>query len=150
MKACHPRASVQREVALTAAVALLAALALSAAAAAEPESMFDAAAATAGKGIYMAHCASCHGADGKGNGDVAQYLTVQPTDLTRLRYAHAGEYPLSDVVGVIDGRQWVKVHGSREMPVWGVAFRSVEGGKTQEEAGEMVYRVAQYLWSIQK
>lgn len=117
---------------------------------AEPETMFDAAAAVAGKGIYTTHCASCHGVDGKGTGEVAQFLTVTPTDLTRLRYAYEGEFPLSEIIAVIDGRKFIKGHGSREMPIWGVAFRSVEGGKSEDEATEMVRRVAQYLWSIQK
>lgn len=129
---------------------VLAGLAIVGAASAAPESMFDAAAAAAGKGIYNAHCASCHGLEGKGDGEVAQYLKVPPADLTRLRYAHAGEYPLEEVIEAIDGESSVKGHGTREMPIWGVAFRSVEGGKTEEDAQEMVYRVAQYLWSIQK
>jgi mono/diheme cytochrome c family protein len=131
-------------------VAFLSLMSASVASGATPETEFDAAAAAAGRGIYNAHCASCHGVDAKGNGEVAQYLTVKPADLTRLRYAHAGEYPLNVVMEAIDGRQRVKTHGTRQMPIWGAAFQSVEGGKTKEEAQEMVYRVAQYLWSIQK
>ena len=35
-----------------------------------------------GKGLFAQHCASCHGAAGKGDGPVAAALNPKPADLT--------------------------------------------------------------------
>jgi mono/diheme cytochrome c family protein len=35
-----------------------------------------------GQRIYERECATCHGAEGKGDGETATYLTPQPQDLT--------------------------------------------------------------------
>ena len=35
-----------------------------------------------GRALYLAQCAACHGADGKGKGRAALDFTVPPTDLT--------------------------------------------------------------------
>lgn len=37
----------------------------------------------AGKAVYDAHCASCHGSDGKGDGPVASALIPPPRDFTK-------------------------------------------------------------------
>jgi len=39
-------------------------------------------AAGTAKSIYERDCATCHGAEGKGDGDTAAYLTPQPQDFT--------------------------------------------------------------------
>lgn len=43
---------------------------------------FSAAAIDDGADLYVAHCASCHGADGRGDGPAAKGLPVPPADLT--------------------------------------------------------------------
>lgn len=80
--------------------------------------------AAAGKIPYEQSCASCHGEGGKGNGIVANILMVKPADLTQLSKKNEGKFPFWRVYGVIDGREEVKGHGSREMPVWGQLFRA--------------------------
>jgi high-affinity iron transporter len=42
----------------------------------------DPKAASAGQKIYDRECATCHGAEGKGDGETAVYVTPQPQDLT--------------------------------------------------------------------
>jgi mono/diheme cytochrome c family protein len=49
---------------------------------AEPLSAAEKAAASSGQRIYDRECATCHGAEGKGDGETAAYLTPQPQDLT--------------------------------------------------------------------
>jgi mono/diheme cytochrome c family protein len=43
----------------------------------------QAAAAAAGKPLYAANCASCHGDAGKGDGPIAENIAVKPSDLTK-------------------------------------------------------------------
>ncbi len=72
-----------------------------------------------GKQEYMNKCAVCHGQSGKGDGGVADVLKVAPTDLTTLSKKNGGVFPFDRVMMVIDGRQMVKGHGERDMPIWG-------------------------------
>jgi mono/diheme cytochrome c family protein len=72
--------------------------------------------ATGGAALYRRYCASCHGADGRGDGPAAASLTPPPTDLTRL---DAGVRAL---MGAIDGRRTIRAHGTAAMPVWGEVF----------------------------
>jgi hypothetical protein len=55
---------------------------------------------------------------------MAQDLLTKPTALTTLSKRNAGVFPAQRVYEIIDGREVVKAHGSREMPVWGKRFRS--------------------------
>jgi len=55
-------------------------------------------------------------------------LTVRPMDLTQLSKKHQGQFPFWQVYRVIDGREEVKGHGTRDMPIWGEVFRQPEGG----------------------
>lgn len=75
-----------------------------------------------GKREYQASCATCHGVDGKGGGSFAQMLQVSMPDLTMLAKRNGGVFPISRVYNVIDGREEVKAHGTREMPIWGKHF----------------------------
>jgi mono/diheme cytochrome c family protein len=82
---------------------------------------------TIGSDEYRISCLSCHGVGGRGDGPLAKFLTVKPTDLTMLAKNNggqypdlkAGSYPFLRVFHVIDGRTEVAAHGDRAMPVWG-------------------------------
>ncbi len=71
---------------------------------------------------YETYCASCHGVGGRGDGPVAEFLAITPADLTQLSRKNGGKFPTERVAQVIDGRQDVKIHGTRDMPVWGDWF----------------------------
>jgi mono/diheme cytochrome c family protein len=75
-----------------------------------------------GKMQYDVSCAVCHGSAGKGDGPLKSQLVSHVTDLTVLAKNNKGVFPFDRVYQVIDGRQEVKAHGPREMPVWGRAF----------------------------
>jgi mono/diheme cytochrome c family protein len=74
-----------------------------------------------GRAHYMAHCATCHGLEGKGEGPMAGVLLIKPTNLTELTIANDGVFPLERVVMRIDGRDPLVSHGS-PMPVYGDYF----------------------------
>ena len=46
-----------------------------------------------GAGLYDLYCATCHGAEGRGDGPTAEIMTLQPADLTALSAANAGVFP---------------------------------------------------------
>ena len=54
---------------------------------------------------------------------------VKPADLTQLAKHNDGQFPFWTVYRVIDGREEVKAHGSRAMPIWGLWFQVTEGSE---------------------
>lgn len=72
-----------------------------------------------GKVEYDQSCASCHGLDGKGKGPFSEAMQLTVPDVTNLSKRNGGVFPVSRVYDVIDGREAVKAHGTRDMPIWG-------------------------------
>jgi len=111
---------------------------------------------TSGQIEYRQYCASCHGMSGKGNGPVAEALSKSPADLTQLSKTHGGKYPAKLVYQTIDGRQLVKSHGTREMPVWGTVFRLRENGLgggpplSDEQVKERIKPIVEFVKSLQQ
>lgn len=75
-----------------------------------------------GKMQYESSCAVCHGVAGRGDGPLKAHLVRPVPDLTGLARNNNGVFPFDRVYQIIDGRQEVKTHGPREMPVWGRTF----------------------------
>jgi mono/diheme cytochrome c family protein len=106
-----------------ASVAAIAAL-LAAASAAIAADKFD-----FGKREYDSNCAVCHGKLGRGDGPYAGIVDTIIADLTTLAKKNGGVFPFARVVEFVDGRQTVKAHGPRDMPVWGQDYL-VKAGET--------------------
>ena len=77
-----------------------------------------------GKIEFEGSCAACHGLDGKGKGPVAQALQLSMPDITILARRNGGVFPAVHVYSVIDGREEVRAHGTRDMPIWGKQYSS--------------------------
>ncbi len=75
-----------------------------------------------GRRDFRNYCAACHGIGGEGDGTIGEFLTLTVPDLTRLSKRNGGLFPREKVIETIDGRADVKVHGPRDMPVWGDWF----------------------------
>lgn len=104
-----------------------------------------------GRRAYAAHCASCHGPAGQGDGPVAKDLKVPPTDLTRLTARNGGQFPHDRTYMAIDGRTEIRGHGSSQMPVWGFTFQVRESDRNQEqEVRERILDLLAFLRSIQR
>jgi len=102
---------------------------------------------------YQNHCAVCHGVDAKGQGIMAKYLTLKPTDLTQLSKRQANKFPFWQIYRTIDGREEVRGHGVREMPVWGSCFRTEAGGSdpgSKSQASGRILSLVFYLQYIQE
>jgi hypothetical protein len=106
----------------------------------------------AGKQMYLQYCASCHGADGKGNGPVTRQLKIKATDLTLLRKKNKRIFPLDDVMATIDGRRTVKGHGERDMPVWGEVFITEKEKQKYSELTSLLKAkiIAEYIATLQR
>lgn len=111
--------------------------------------------AAKGRITFRRYCASCHGAEADGKGNVAQFLTVAPPDLRQFLRRYEGEFPSELITESIDGRKVVRTHGSRDMPIWGEVFQSplvdaTAGEETGEErANRKVRELVFYLETVQ-
>src|SRR5271169_251402 len=102
-----------------------------------------------GPDLFHAHCAACHGADGKGNGPAAADLKTKPANLTVLAKNNGGKFPTERVQKFISGDDpSLLSHGSREMPVWGPIFHQIE--EDQDFGNVRLQNLIKYLESIQQ
>jgi mono/diheme cytochrome c family protein len=110
--------------------------------------------AAVGQQEFRHACAVCHGLGGKGESVMTalNLLTVRPPDLTQLSKKHQGQFPFWQVYRIIDGREEVRGHGTRDMPIWGEVFRQPEGGKRVDETSAIgrILALVYYLQSIQE
>jgi hypothetical protein len=74
--------------------------------------------------------------EARGDGEMAEILTLQPADLTRLSVENGGVFPAARVAAQIDGRDPLLAHGG-VMPIFGEFF---EGQDTAipSEAGQPI------------
>lgn len=109
-----------------------------------------------GQRDFRNYCAACHGIEGRGDGTLGEFLTLSVPDLTKLAKLNAGTFPEERVTQVIDGRAEVKVHGVRDMPVWGDWFDAEAVSQdTDRETREIIVKdriqsLVSYVASIQE
>lgn len=88
-----------------------------------------------GRALYADYCASCHGAEGRGDGPAAAGLGKRPADLTGISARNGGVFPMVRVMSVIDG---YTRRGDRSsvMPELGAALQ--EGPLVMVDTGDGV------------
>jgi len=72
-----------------------------------------------GRTEFLSRCATCHGADGKGDGPHGIKLKTKPPNLTTLAKRNKGVFPQRAVHDAVDGRKTTRSHRISEMPIWG-------------------------------
>lgn len=110
-----------------------------------------------GKWEYDASCPNGHGRDGEGGGSFAQMLQVSIPDLTTFSKRNGGVFPIARVYNVVDGREEVKAHGTREMPIWGRRltlrvepdYADYDAYAAERFARERILAVIDYLYRLQ-
>ena len=108
-----------------------------------------------GQRDFRNYCAACHGIEGIGDGTMAEFLTLKVPDLTKLTKRNYGQFPLDRVLRVIDGRADVRIHGARDMPVWGDWFNreamdpKVSLKAREEIVSDRIESLVAFLKSIQ-
>lgn len=106
-----------------------------------------------GKTTYEQYCATCHGVDATGGGPLTEIMTTSVPDLTMMAAGNDGQFPMLDVIHVIDGRTGLRAHGG-PMPVYGALFDDESQSGT--EYGDVLYTrgkvlsIAYYLEALQK
>jgi mono/diheme cytochrome c family protein len=105
-----------------------------------------------GKQMYNTYCAVCHGADGKGGGPAAAALKDQPTNLVQLARENGGKFPDAHVYSILQFGMETAAHGSKDMPVWGPALRSLDRGSptTDLQEHQRLANLTSYLKSMQE
>jgi mono/diheme cytochrome c family protein len=106
-----------------------------------------------GAQLFARFCASCHGAQGRGDGPVASTLKVEVPDLTRLVKRQGDPFPVEQVRRIVDGREVIAAHGARRMPVWGYEFATATASEPEagaEMAAQMVGRIVDHLKTLQR
>ncbi len=98
---------------------------------------------------YQNHCAICHGVDGKGRGIMNKFLTIQPADLTQVSKKNADRFPFWQVYRVIDGREEIRGHGTREMPIWGARFQAEAKGSDPGSRAQVAGRILSLVFYLQ-
>jgi mono/diheme cytochrome c family protein len=102
----------------------------------------------AGQQMFLNYCAACHGKDGRGGGPAAAALKTSPADLTQLAIRNNGTFPEERVAQSINGPERIAAHGSREMPIWGELFKSLDSDRAA--ARLRVTNLTNYIKSIQR
>lgn len=106
-----------------------------------------------GAQLFARFCASCHGAQGRGDGPVAASLKVEVPDLTRLVRRPGDAFPTEQVRRIVDGRAVLAAHGARRMPVWGYEFATATASDPDSGAAQaavLVDRLVEYLRTLQR
>ena len=107
-----------------------------------------------GKDQYMARCAACHGANGKGAGPVAKQIGAKVPDITTYAKRNGGAFPSELAWQKIDGRP-ASFDVERSMPVWGRDFRHEAMDKLDSKSkpetyvAAEVYSIVEYVRSMQ-
>ena len=104
-----------------------------------------------GPDLFRAHCAACHGLEGKGDGPAGLALKKKVPDLTVLAKHNKGQFPSAYVRRTITGEgvsAWAISHGSREMPIWGPIFHQIESD--MDWGNVRLDNLTMYLESIQQ
>jgi mono/diheme cytochrome c family protein len=102
-----------------------------------------------GNQLFRTYCATCHGANARGNGPLADQLRNPPPDLTQFTRRNGGVFPRERVYRIIDGRD-VPSHGDRDMPVWGDIFKTMSGNSIQAAVKARIDAIVRYLEGIQE
>jgi len=127
---------------LAALAALPALLAAAPAQAREDEVLRD------GRQAYQENCTACHGDSAKGDGPMAEILTIKPADLTEIAKKNGGVFPFWRVYGIIDNT--IPMKGHAYMPNFESRFRSEEQKPGYAPSYLRILALTHWLESIQE
>jgi mono/diheme cytochrome c family protein len=103
-----------------------------------------------GQDLFEFYCASCHGRTGKGDGPAAVALKHPPPDLTLIARRNGNVFPKARLEAYVtnDTADRISAHGTRDMPIWGPIFMSLDPSDTMTRI--RIANVVTYIESLQK
>ena len=106
-----------------------------------------------GRTAYLENCASCHGANGMGDGPTARALGVTAPGLTQIAARNGGVFPTDQVMSIIDGLNRAP-HFNAVMPEFGAGDLGdtviVESDGLGTPVPIQLLLLTEYLQSIQR
>jgi mono/diheme cytochrome c family protein len=104
-----------------------------------------------GAALFADNCPACHGAAAAGDGPAAASLDPKPADLRRIAARRGGVFPEVEILRVVDGRDPIAAHGSRDMPIWGDRFDlgQLGGLATEGRRRGQIQLLIEYLKTLQ-
>lgn len=102
--------------------------------------------------VFAQNCASCHGAEGRGDGPEAVGLPRAPADLTQIAARNGGDFPTGDVMAIVHGYPGRSVHAL--MPDFGEVLNSptvlwVDASGQEVPTPEALLELAGYVEGLQ-
>ena len=108
----------------------------------------------AGQKEFRRSCVLCHGLSGHGESVMTTFnlLKVTPPDLKQLSKRNKGKFPFWRVYRIIDGREEIFAHGTRDMPIWGDVFIRQEDTNLAADTRAIgrILTIVYYLQSVQE
>ncbi len=99
--------------------------------------------AQAGKELFDANCAVCHGPAGDIR-QAAQYDPATPDLREITKRSAGGRFPRTTIASVIDGRKVLEGHDRGAMPVWGEVL-----GEDDESTQAQIRSLVAYIETLQ-
>jgi mono/diheme cytochrome c family protein len=108
-----------------------------------------------GRQTYRLFCVGCHGADGRGEGDVAHAMNMEVGDLTTLAARNGGVFPADEIAAAISGESEVLGHKKLAMEPWAKVFaeefhKFAERRAVKDLVRRRIDHIVAYLESIQR
>lgn len=103
-----------------------------------------------GRNDFAWSCLPCHGAEGTGNGSMAQMLVKPPADLTQIAKKNGGSFPFWDIYEIVSGRSEVAGHQTLQMPNYWERYRGDESKDGFLPAEIRILLLTHYVESLQK
>jgi mono/diheme cytochrome c family protein len=97
---------------------------------------------------YALYCAACHGAEGRGDGELASKLVKPPSDLTGIAARH-GEFPFWRVYAMVAGEEPVPGHDTFQMPQYAERMKADEEKPGYYPSHLRILLLTHYLESLQ-
>jgi mono/diheme cytochrome c family protein len=102
-----------------------------------------------GKEVYEENCVACHGAGGKGDGELAAKLVKRPPDLTAIAAGQGGKFPFWRIFDIVAGDKPVPGHDTHQMPDYYARLKSDDLAPGYLPAHVRILELTHYLESIQ-